>query len=475
MKTETRKLAGIATVVCGGMASLGAGAVESHAPATTDGPIAQQDGTAAAAFMPAEFVSEGETQIELEAISAAALNSGDVMQVANSTFVDETLPVADAVPPEGTRADADASVARESIAPVSYAAPIAVPARTDKNADMQTEPAVKALTAAPAKEPDEAMKVVQPVHPVLLPAPAVRRSDTARTGETTQRAEAASVPEAARAAQVLEPVTQAVVAVHRADTAPLAHIARSSNRAPVSYAAPLAVPVRIDASVQTKHLDGATVAAETRPSGFANPGAESKRGANAQPLAAAPRDAAALQQAKAQAKAPLSYAAPIVVPPSAVASASPHPQAAAGKDDPNWPPANTVALSEERLDSMRGGFDMPSGLKVSFGITRTVAVNGNLVTTTSFNIPDINNITAQQAQSLATVNAGALLQNGPNNVVQQGALPSLSGSVIQNTLNNQNIQALTTINATVNSLSMFKSINVGSTLNNALLSAVRGR
>jgi hypothetical protein len=73
------------------------------------------------------------------------------------------------------------------------------------------------------------------------------------------------------------------------------------------------------------------------------------------------------------------------------------------------------------------------------------------------------------------VNAGALLQNGPGNVVQGGALPSLSGAVIQNSLNNQNIQALTTINTTVNSLSMFKSFNIGTTLNSALTSAVRGR
>jgi hypothetical protein len=59
--------------------------------------------------------------------------------------------------------------------------------------------------------------------------------------------------------------------------------------------------------------------------------------------------------------------------------------------------------------------------------------------------------------------------------VQPGALPALSGTVIQNTLNNQNIQALTTINTTVNSLSMFKNFNVGSTLGGALTNAVRPR
>jgi hypothetical protein len=51
----------------------------------------------------------------------------------------------------------------------------------------------------------------------------------------------------------------------------------------------------------------------------------------------------------------------------------------------------------------------------------------------------------------------------------------LSGAVIQNTLSNQNIQALTTINASVNSLGFFKNMNLGATLNNALMNSVRPR
>jgi hypothetical protein len=194
---------------------------------------------------------------------------------------------------------------------------------------------------------------------------------------------------------------------------------------------------------------------------------------------------AKLPQATAPKTKPVSYAAPIAVPSrggdssaSANREAQPPAQvqtAAAGKTDPNWSMPDRLAISDERLDQMRGGFDLSSGLKVSFGISRMVVVNGNLVTTTSFNIPDLANISAQQAQQLASVNAGSLVQNGPGNVVQPGALPALSGAVIQNTLNNQNIQALTTINTTVNSLSMFKNFNVGSTLGGALTNAVRPR
>ncbi|WP_231716786.1 hypothetical protein [Burkholderia ubonensis] len=141
----------------------------------------------------------------------------------------------------------------------------------------------------------------------------------------------------------------------------------------------------------------------------------------------------------------------------------------------NWPAGGAVALSDARLDAMRGGFDLPGGLQVSFGISRVAFVNGNLVTTTNFNIPDVSQITAQQAQALAAANVGALIQVGSGNAAQPAALPALTGAVIQNTLNNQHIQALTTINTSVNTLSMFKNLNIMSTLNNALTGALPGR
>ncbi|WP_154671378.1 hypothetical protein [Paraburkholderia mimosarum] len=155
--------------------------------------------------------------------------------------------------------------------------------------------------------------------------------------------------------------------------------------------------------------------------------------------------------------------------------ATPPREARADDADPAWASADLVAVSETRLDDMRGGFDLPSGLVVSFGISRAAFVNGNLVAQSSFNIPDIANMTTQQAQMLASANTGALVQVGPHNSVQQGALPGLTGAVIQNSLNNQQIQALTTINTGVNSLGAFKAMNVLSTLNSALAGVVRPR
>ncbi len=134
-----------------------------------------------------------------------------------------------------------------------------------------------------------------------------------------------------------------------------------------------------------------------------------------------------------------------------------------------------VALSNSKLDQMRGGFETGSGLKVSFGIERAVYINGNLVTTTSLNIADLSKLSAGQAQAAALNGASlGLIQNGPSNSFQPGAISASNiGTVIQNTLNDQKIQALTLINASVNSLDLIKRANVQSSIQSALIDSLR--
>ncbi|WP_144264401.1 hypothetical protein [Polaromonas sp. C04] len=177
-----------------------------------------------------------------------------------------------------------------------------------------------------------------------------------------------------------------------------------------------------------------------------------------------------------------------------------------------------LAASNKTLDGMRGGFDIGAGLTVSFGVVRSIAINGNLLVTTSFNIADLSKITPVQAAFInQQVGALNLIQNGPGNTVQPAATPAtvatatgpvspgtpspssansasptsvtlgtatLStapfngaafGTFIQNTLNNQNIQNQTVINTSTNSLSMLKGMNWLNTLNSALSSAFGSR
>ncbi|WP_020207111.1 hypothetical protein, partial [Cupriavidus sp. WS] len=201
----------------------------------------------------------------------------------------------------------------------------------------------------------------------------------------------------------------------------------------------------------------------------------------------------------------------------------------------SWKP-----VEQDRLDDLRGGFDVGSNLQVSFGIQRAVYINGDLVVATSLTIPNLSRITADQATRLAAalgvatgagaaavnnalashpatagnggngssssggnggsgsaggsagaagtamtslpaamVSAGAatvttngvmsLIQNGPGNSAAASALAGSPATVIQNTLNNQSIQNLVTINAGVNTLQAFRAQVANQTLTNALL------
>jgi len=136
-----------------------------------------------------------------------------------------------------------------------------------------------------------------------------------------------------------------------------------------------------------------------------------------------------------------------------------------------------VAVSDEALGAQRGGFVVANDLTVSFGMVRTVTLNGDLVNATSFNLPDVARITSEQARlaSVAMAEAG-LIQVGGGNRVPVGTLAQVpSGTIIQNSLNNQNIQTMTVINTGVNSQAMFKALNIQSILNDALLGSLTVR
>lgn len=137
------------------------------------------------------------------------------------------------------------------------------------------------------------------------------------------------------------------------------------------------------------------------------------------------------------------------------------------------------AVSEDQLDDMRGGFDVPSaaGLRIAFGIDRAVYINGDLVASVSVNIPDVARMTAAQAQQLANVvNTVNVVQNGPNNVappdIATGA--ATAATIIQNSLSGQTLQAITTINAAVNSLPQFRQLSLTNALQGALSNVVTG-
>lgn len=125
-----------------------------------------------------------------------------------------------------------------------------------------------------------------------------------------------------------------------------------------------------------------------------------------------------------------------------------------------------VAMPVERLDRMRGGFELPSGLVLSFGIERLVYVNGNLVAQASVRIPDVSRITPEQAQALAQMKQGMVVQVGGGNTFAPSGV--VDGVVIQNTLDGTDIRAMTTLDVGVGTLGMFQHLNAAAALQDAL-------
>jgi hypothetical protein len=123
----------------------------------------------------------------------------------------------------------------------------------------------------------------------------------------------------------------------------------------------------------------------------------------------------------------------------------------------------------DRLQDLRGGFELPSGLQASFGFERVVYVNGELVATTRVSIPDIGAITPAQAQSLAGAKGTTLLQVGQGN--RFDGTSTMGGLVIQNTLDDQDIRVLTTLDAGTNLLGHFQALNAEAALHDALIVA----
>ena len=143
-----------------------------------------------------------------------------------------------------------------------------------------------------------------------------------------------------------------------------------------------------------------------------------------------------------------------------------------------------VALDMESLDQVRGGFEMEgSGLKFSIGIERAVFINGDLVATNVLNLKGLQSTTGGASVASAppvpvpAASSGALVvQNGAagsNNVAAQVSQNPAATMVVQNSLNNQTIQTVTTINASVNSMQAVRALSVQNAIQYGIVSSLR--
>ena len=138
-----------------------------------------------------------------------------------------------------------------------------------------------------------------------------------------------------------------------------------------------------------------------------------------------------------------------------------------------------LAASDQTLDTMRGGFDLGTGLVVSFGISRAVYINGQLITSTTFRVGDLTSLTPQQAvalsQQISTQTQAQVVKNGPGNTMELSITSAPLSTFIQNTLSNQSIRNQTIIDMTSNGMGIAKGLNLQATIDAAIADAIGTR
>src|SRR4051812_34150989 len=111
---------------------------------------------------------------------------------------------------------------------------------------------------------------------------------------------------------------------------------------------------------------------------------------------------------------------------------------------------DAAPVSEQALDDVRGG--------VGFSIARIATVNGERVADVQVRIPDVAHMTSGQAESLARAASLLVVRNGPANTARLADLGGGS-TLIQNTLNDQRLAVLTTLDVQTNTLGAFRELN----------------
>lgn len=117
--------------------------------------------------------------------------------------------------------------------------------------------------------------------------------------------------------------------------------------------------------------------------------------------------------------------------------------------------SEAAAVPESALDRVRGGFEIPANLHAALRLERLVSANGEQVAHLAADIPDVGHMTVAEAESLARAAGTLVIQGGPDNAFHLMELGP-TATVIQNTLDDQQLVAVTTLDVQVNSLAAYR-------------------
>lgn len=141
--------------------------------------------------------------------------------------------------------------------------------------------------------------------------------------------------------------------------------------------------------------------------------------------------------------------------PSVVEADRPHPAA----DDRPAPMADATLVTPDRLDQTRGGFELSdrgNTLRVTFGLERAIYVNGALVTSSALSFDGMSRLAS----------SGNMISMNPTEL-PTGAL------LLQNSLNDQRLEARTMINAVVEGAHLMRAARLESIMRDSSIDAVR--
>jgi hypothetical protein len=126
-------------------------------------------------------------------------------------------------------------------------------------------------------------------------------------------------------------------------------------------------------------------------------------------------------------------------PAEEVSEAAPQTEPYSRMDENDWVSSGSLAaVADEKLGEMRGAISFGDDLNIAIGLTRTASVNGVQQYSSSLRF---NSLDALSMNDLGAANT-MLIQSGAGNSVAPAVMNSLSNgiaTIIQNTLDNQNI------------------------------------
>jgi hypothetical protein len=151
-----------------------------------------------------------------------------------------------------------------------------------------------------------------------------------------------------------------------------------------------------------------------------------------------------------------------------LATAAPAPALAGSDDIREW----TVAGDQE-IGGMRGGYVTEGGLQFSFGVEKSILVDGILKASHSLNVVQDGSGVPRLAPGQSPDGLVKVVQIGPGNSFDPGTLGPGFFTVVQNSMDDKVITNLTKVQATLSVLGLCREIGQADALNRRMIQSLR--